>query len=235
MIRILVIFFVFIGHSFAQSNPEEMLDSKFYSVSILVNNPLGKYKKDIKTNLSNLNSAGLSISYYFNPRYNSSMSNKVFLGAEIGLLGQKQTQFNGKILDGDFYINHRQTWLNLGFKYRPNLWPTRLNPYFEATAGPKIYTSNFIENYGEDQTDKILGTRAFTLNYGIGVGCGYKIMSSIAKSTYLELGVKYNASNSLKIMNKEKVGFDDFNAAYSNKIQVRPQDLIFNLGITNFL
>jgi hypothetical protein len=219
----------------AQEEAKEVIYKNFYNVSFFVQNPIVQFKDAVTSDFSKLNSTGLSISYLTNPRKKAGDLSTILLGGEIGIAGNRQNSFFQPPSRGDFYMNHRQVWTNFKFRYLPSLVIKKVIPYLEGGAGPKFYYSRMMENVGEDEVYKIYGFSASTLNYNLEMGAGYKITGSKRPFSYLEAGFGYAQSNSVKLIDRSRVGFTGSYDVIDAKKSVRPQSIYFKVGITSYL
>lgn len=234
MKKTLIILFFSI-QAIAQEEAKDVIYRGFYNVSFFVQSPIGRFKDAITSDFSKLNNTGLSISYLTNPRKKAGDLSTIFLGGEIGIAGNRQSSFFQPPPQGNFYMNHRQVWTNVKFRYFPSLVIKKVIPYLEGGVGPKFYYSKMMENAGNDEVYKIYGFSAATLNYNIEMGAGYKITGSRRPFSYLEAGLGYAQSNSVKFIDRSRVGFTNSYEVIDTKKSVRPQNIYFKVGITSYL
>lgn len=236
MKRLLVVFFVFsLSNCFAQIAPSDLLDRGMYSFNALVSTPFGRYNKQLINDFTSNQAAGLSFFYLRNTRYNKTMSNKVFLGGDIGFNGKSQSKFKTMPTSGDFYMNHREWWFNFMMRYKPIIYATKFSPFFDIFAGPKIFASRLMERVSSEDTQKIQSFNTNALNYGLTAGIGYKLNTSKYSPKYIETSISYNGTNSVKIIDRATFGLDrNFTIISSQKV-VNPQNVIFKIGLTSYL
>ncbi|MFC3809578.1 hypothetical protein [Lacihabitans lacunae] len=220
---------------FAQSKPEIFLDKGFYGLQVLVNNPIGSFRKEFKSDYVNTNDLGASVHYFFNPKFKSTTLSRVFLGGELGFTTKKQTEFSKFPTQGTFYMKHNQTWLNAVLRFRPTYTDKTFTPFFDAFAGPKFYTSRMLELYDQNQVDTIESYPTRSLSYGLTAGCGYKLEGRGKKARYLEFSVTYAQSNPLKLVNTNINGITDQYTSFAAQRAYQPQSLMFKLGFSNFM
>jgi hypothetical protein len=234
MKKILIIL-LFSIQAIAQEEAKDVIYRGFYNLSFFVQSPIGQFKDATQTVFSKTNNTGLSVSYLANPRKKVGDLSTIFLGAEIGIAGNRQSDFFKPPAQGDFYMSHRQLWTNLKFRYLPILVIKKVIPYFEGSVGPKVYYSRMMENAGNDEVYKIYGFSAITLNYNLEMGAGYKITGSKRPFSYIEAGLGYGQSNSVKVIDKDRVGFTNSYEVIDTKKSVSPQNIYFKVGITSYL
>ncbi|MCP9765369.1 hypothetical protein [Lacihabitans soyangensis] len=220
---------------FAQEEAKDVIYKGFYNLSFLVKSPVGRFKDAISSDFSKLNSSGLSISYLTNPRIKVGELSTLLIGGEVGFVGNRQNKFFQPATSGDFFMNHRQAWANLRFRYLPNLAIKKVIPYLDGGLGPKFYFSRMMENVGEDEIYKVYGFTSTTLSYNLEAGASYKISGEKRPFSYLEFGLGYSQANSLKIIDRERVGFLSNFDVIDPKKSVRPQDFYLKIGITSYL
>ncbi len=230
-----ILYFTISFELIAQSNPEDFLDRRFFNIALVNTNPFGDFRKGLKSEYVKSNSIGMTMSYFFNPLYNSSLNNKVFIGAELGFSNRQQAKFKNYPPDGDFYMGHNEIWTNFAVRYRPQTLISNFNPYLEAFFGPRIFNSKMMERFGEDEIKKIEGFLSSTLNYGLNLGCGYKISKNSHSATYFDVNLGLLQANAVKLVNRNIVGLDDDYFVIGPKTVLKPQNVVLKLGITKYL
>ncbi len=230
-----LLFFVSTAKLFAQVNSQEFLDGKFWNLNLVNNSPIGKYKDGLKNDFVKVNSVGLALSYFFNPLYNSSINNKVFLGLELGFSNKQQEKFRFMPIDRDCYIGHNEYWTNVLLRYRPNTFVAKFSPYIETFFGPRMFNSKIMIRNEESEAIKFKGFVSSTINFGLNVGCGYKISSNYNSTTYLDVNLGYNQANSVKIIDRNLVGIDQNNTIVEGRKVLEPQSIFLKIGITRYL
>ena len=227
--------FLFTNYGFAQEEPKDVIYKGFYNISIYVQSPLGQFKKAISSDFSRLNNSGISFSYLINPRKKAGELSSILLGGEIGISGSKQTSFFLPPPQGDFFMNHRQFGTLLKFRYLPNLAIKKVVPYLDGGVGPKFYFSRMMENAGQDEIYKVYGFSAATLSYNLEMGSSFKISGLKRPFTYVDFGLGYTQSNSVKIIDRDRVGFNADYEVIDAKKSVKPQSIYLKIGITSYL
>ena len=222
-------------NGFAQEEPKDVIYKGFYNISFYVQNPLGQYKKSISSDFSKENSSGISFSYLINPRKKSGELSTILLGGEFGISGTKQNSFFSPPPQGVFYMTHRQVWTALKFRYLPNLAVKKVVPYLDGGLGPKFYFSRMMENVGQDEVYKVYGFSATTLSYNLELGSSIKISGQKRPFTYVDFGLGYMQSNSVKVIDRNRVGFSSDYEVIEAKKSVKPQSVYFKVGITSYL
>jgi hypothetical protein len=220
---------------FAQEEANDVIYRGFYNISFLVQSPVGQFKEAISSVFAKPNSTGLSFSYLTNPRKKAGELSTLLLGGEVGFVGARQNNFFQPATSGDFYMNHRQAWANLRFRYLPNLVIKKVIPYIDGGIGPRLYYSKMMENLGNEEIYKIYGFNATTLNYNLETGASYKISGQKRPFSYLEVGFGYLQSNSVKVLDRNRVGFESNFDVIDTKKSVRPSNIYFKVGITSYL
>jgi hypothetical protein len=234
MKKVLFLFLLSIK-GFAQEEPKDVIYKGFYNISFYVKSPLGQFKKAISSDFSKLNSSGISFSYLINPRKKAGELSSILLGGEFGISGNKQNSFFLPPAQGDFFMNHRQVWTLLKFRYLPNLAIRKVVPYLDGGVGPKFYFSRMMENAGQDEVYKVYGFSATTLSYNLEMGSSIKISGQKRPFTYVDFGLGYTQSNSVKIIDRDRVGFTADYEVIDAKKSVKPQCVYFKVGITSYL
>jgi hypothetical protein len=238
MKRILIFsLFIFLQSSdlVAQVDPQDLIDHSFFNIVLVNNSPYGNYRNGLKNDFVKSSSTGLALSYFFNPLYNSSLNNKVFIGAEVGFSNRQQSNFRNYPPEGDFYMGHNEMWTNFSVRYRPQTLISKFNPYMEAFLGPRFYNSKMMERFGDDELKKIEGFFSSTLNYGLNLGCGYKISKNSHSATYFDVSVGLLQGNGVKLINRNIVGLDDDYIVIAAKTVLKPQNVMVKVGITKYL
>ncbi len=220
---------------FAQDEAKDVIYKGFYNLSFLVQTPVGQFKDAISSDFSKLSSTGLSVSYLTNPRKKEGELSTLLLGAEVGFVGTRQNDFFQPATSGNFYMNHRQVWATLRFRYLPNVAIKKVIPYLDGGVGPKLYYSKMMENVGEDEIYKVYGFASTTISYNIETGAAYKISGQKRPFSYLEIGIGYTQSNAVKVIDRERVGFQNNFDVIDTKKSVRPQNVYFKVGVTSYL
>ena len=227
MNKILITSILYFNLSFeliAQSNPEDFIDRKFFNIALVNNNPYGNYRKGLSSNYVKSSSIGIAMSYFFNPLYNSSLNNKVFIGVELGFSNLQQSKFKNYPPDGDFYMGHNEIWTNLAVRYRPQTLISNFNPYLEAFFGPRIFNSKMMERF-----------LSSTFNYGLNLGCGYRISKNSHSATYFDVNLGLLQANAVKLVNRNIVGLDNDYFVIGAKTVLKPQNVVLKVGITKYL
>lgn len=219
----------------AQTNPEDFIDRKFFNIALVNSNPYGNFRKGLKSEYVKSSSIGVVMSYFFNPLYNSSLNNKVFIGAEVGFSNRQQSKFKNYPPGGDFYLGHNEIWTNFAVRYRPQTLVSNFNPYLEAFFGPRIFNSKMMERFGQDEVKKVEGFLSSTLNYGLNLGCGYKISKNSHSATYFDVNLGLLQANGVKLINRNIVGLDNDYFVIGAKTVLKPQNVVLKLGITKYL
>lgn len=220
---------------FAQEEAKDVIYRGFYNISFLVQSPVGQFKDAISSKFAKSNSTGLSFSYLTNPRKKAGELSTLLLGGEVGFVGTRQNDFFLPATSGDFYMNHRQAWANLRFRYLPNLAIKKVIPYIDGGVGPRLYYSKMMENLNNEEIYKIFGFNATSLNYNLETGASYKISGQKRPFSYLEVGFGYSQSNSVKVLDRDRVGFESNFDVIDAKKSVRPSNIYFKVGITRYL
>jgi hypothetical protein len=234
MKRFLIIL-LFSTNVFGQNEPENVIYKGFYNLSFLVDNPIGNYKKSLKSDFVKSSNSGLSLSYLGNPKRKMGDLSSILLGGELGFVGRRQSVFSAPAPGSDFYMTHRQFWTNAKIRYLPNLAINKVLTYVDASFGPKFYTSKMMENVGEEEIYKVYGYNSVALNYGIESGLEYKISGDIRPFSYLNVGVGYTQSNAVKTIDRNRVGFtQDYEVIEAIKA-VKPQSFYIKVGLTSYL
>lgn len=233
--RKVLILLLFTIRGFAQEEPADVIYKGFYNISFYIQSPVGQFKKSINSDFSKENSTGISFSYLTNPRKKAGELSTILLGGEFGVSGNKQNSFFLPPPDGDFYMNHRQVWTLLKFRYLPNLAIKKIVPYVDGGVGPKFYFSRMMENAGEDEVYKVYGFSATTLSYNLELGSSIKISGQKRPFTYVDFGLGYTQSNSVKVIDRNRVGFTSDYDVIEAKRSVKPQSVYFKVGVTSYL
>ncbi|MCP9754356.1 hypothetical protein EGI26_04145 [Lacihabitans sp. CCS-44] len=220
---------------FAQEEPKDVIYRGFYNISFYFQSPIGQFKKAIASDFSKENNSGISFSYLTNPRKKAGELSTILLGGELGISGNKQNSFFLPPPQGDFYMTHRQVWTILKFRYLPNLAKKKVVPYLDGGLGPKFYFSRMMENAGEDEVYKVYGSSAKTISYYLELGSSIKISGQKRPFTYLDFGLGYTQSNSVKIIDRDRVGFTTDYEVIEAKKSVKPKSVYFKVGITSYL
>lgn len=220
---------------FAQEEPKDVIYKGFYNISFYVLSPLGQFRKAILSDYSKMNSSGISFSYLINPRKKAGELSSILLGGELGISGSKQNSFFLPPPQGDFFMNHRQFGTLLKFRYLPNLAIKKVVPYLDGGVGPKFYFSRMMENAGQDEIYKVYGFSAATLSYNLEMGSSIKISGQKRPFTYVDFGLGYTQSNSVKIIDRDRVGFNADYEVIDAKKSVKPQSIYLKIGITSYL
>ena len=224
------------GHlAIGQNDPKDVIYKGLYNISFLVQAPIGNYKKSILSDFTNLSSTGLSFSYLGNPRKKAGDLSSILIGGEVGFVGNRQSSFFLPPPDGEFFMTHRQIWTNAKIRYLPNLAINKVLAYMEAGLGPRFFVSKMMENTGQDQLYKVYGYTSTTLNYTLETGFEYKISGNRRPFSYLNFGLGYGQANAVKVVNRNRVGFDNDYNVIDPKKSVLPQNINIKIGITSYL
>ncbi|MCP9767623.1 hypothetical protein EGI22_06840 [Lacihabitans sp. LS3-19] len=234
MEKVLVLF-LFAFTTFAQKEPEKVIYKSFFNISFVSNNPIGHYKNAIKSDYVKSGNSGISMAFLSNPLQKKGELSTVFVGGEIGIVGNKQYDFFLPSSQGTYYANHRQTWINAKMRYLPLIEAKTIVPFLEASVGPEFFTTNIYEDLGNSEVYKSYSNTSSTINYKLEAGIGYYIKKQRRPLTYIDFSIGYNQNNQVFILDKNRLSFNRGTEIIDPKQSVRPQSIYFKVGITNYL
>lgn len=234
MKRILVLVLIAVT-AYAQKEPEKVIYKSFFSFSFVSNNPIGHYKEAIKSDFVKSNNAGVSMAFLSNPFLKKGELSTVFVGGEIGIVGNKQYDFFLPSSQGTYYANHRQTWINAKMRYLPIVEAKNFVPFLEASAGPEFFTTKIYEDLGGSEIYKSYSNSSSSFNYKLEAGVGYYIKKQKRPLTYIDFSLGYSQNNQVFILDKNRLSFNRGTEVIDPKQSVRPQSVYLKIGITNYL
>ena len=225
--RVLLLMFLSIA---ATAQIKEDKSSIYFDVFAGI--PVGKYHTMLKETNANRSNFGFALGYFVSP-YKGKKPSKVFYGAEMSY------QANGSdaivsYISGTYRAVFSTFALNGVVRYRPIWWASKINPFFDAYCGPKIYGQKIIEYISEQETSKVWSLPRTMLNYGIGAGTGFQLHTPSGKGIYLDVGIYYQQADPRKIIKRNSIGIDgDGNVNYQQIMSSTNQWKI-KAGITGF-
>jgi hypothetical protein len=221
--------------SFAQKEPEKVFYKSFFNFSLISNNPIGHYKKAIQSDFVKSGNAGLSMAFLSNPLQRKGELSTVFVGGEVGIVGNKQYDFFLPASQGTYYATHRQIWINAKLRYLPIVSAKKIIPFLEASVGPEFFTSKIYEDLGGSEIYKSYANTASSFNNKLECGIGYFIKKEKRPITYIDVSVGYSQNNQVLILDKNRLSINQSQEFSDPKQSVRPQTVYFKIGITNYL
>ena len=233
--RNFLVLLIFTIPSFAQKEPEKVIYKSIFNFSFISNNPVGYYKKSILSDLVKSGNAGGSLAFLSNPIQRKGELSTVFVGGEIGVVGNKQYDFFLAASQGTFYATHRQTWINAKLRYLPIVFAKKIIPFLEASVGPEFFTSKIYEDLGGSEIYKSYSNTASSFNHKLECGLGYFIKKESRPMMYIDLSLGYSQNNQMLILDKNRLSINQNQEFLDPKQSVRPQTVYFKIGITNYL
>jgi hypothetical protein len=207
-IRYFFIFFLVNISVFGQIEPDKIIEKDIIDFGFVLDAPLGNHRSKLKSPFVSTNSLGIYLSYLINPGAKSDLLSSVFLGGEIGIFGTKQVEFNKPAPDGDFFMNHRTAWLHFKGRYLPYIYSEKYLPLIDFSMGPVLYSSTMAENLGNDEVDKFYKYKDFAINAKVEAGLQIKLRNERKPFSFMGISVGFSASNPVKMINRNKIGFD---------------------------
>lgn len=206
-LRYFVLIFFSIS-AFGQADPEDFIDRDILEIGLIVDVPTGLHREKLKSKYISTNAPGMTFAYMVNPGFKKDKLSSIFLGGEFGFVGSKQSDFSNPPPDGDFFMNHRTVWLQFKGRYLPVIVPQKYFPHIDFSVGPVMYFSNMVENLGEDELDKFYNYKDTAINAKFEAGMQFNLRKDRKPYTFFGISVGFSASNPVKMLNRNKVGFD---------------------------
>lgn len=233
LLRVAIALMIF-SEAYGQAETTQGFDKAAYSVSLMKSFPTGSYKNYLRSIDDPASTFGATLVYLVNPFKKRERSSQLFVGGEFGFQGNKQKDIINQY-GGSFYVSYSEIWLNAYLRYRPVLWSSRINPYVDVFAGPKVFNARIMENVSDEEQYKIDKMNSVALNYGIGAGVGLRASKEGEAAKYIDIGVYINGSNPVRQMDRKSVLVNSTAEVYFEKKVVTPNQLQVKLGFTGFL
>jgi hypothetical protein len=233
-IYLLLIFNCLIISAFAQNKTEKYLEDKYsWYVSLNLGNAVGKYQKILKDANMNGTKGGIVVGGLMNP-YNRNKASAVFYGAELGYQSNGRDENFVSNVFGEFYVANYSFWVDGVARYRPILWSSKLNPYFDAFFGAKLIRTSVILQQSLDYSESLATVNRFVPNYGAGVGLGIKLSGQL-KNNYLDIGLSYQQADATKIIKPNSVEINSSYLISYKQILTNTNQIVIKIGLTGFL
>ncbi|MFD2523979.1 hypothetical protein [Emticicia soli] len=214
-----------------EQQPKYIEDKLSYFVALNLGNAVGNYRNILKESNKAGTKFGLTGGILFNP-YGRKKASTVFYGAELGFQGDGRGDVK-TTYSGDFRVTNTSYWINGLVRYRPILWSSKINPYIDAFAGPKIIQTSLIEQLNDEDSETLERWTKVTPNYGLGVGVGFKLFGSLQNS-YLDIGIYYQQAEATKIIRPNSVEIDNNFEYKSKQVLTTTNQWVVKIGITGF-
>jgi hypothetical protein len=230
----LLFLFLFIPFFVFSQQLPDYLERDAFELSLFLKSPTGNYREKLNSDFVNTNSLGFSASYLRNPLLKKDNLSHILFGAELGFSGNKQREFAKIPNEGIFFMNHRETHLFFKARYLSQITPENYIPYLDIYFGPRLYSSSFLEDIGEDEQDKFYNFNDINFSYGADAGIAIKTPGRKASASYFSISLGIASGNAVKLINRNKTGLDSDYKVIEPIIVAVPQSIFVKLAYINF-
>lgn len=233
MYRILLILFI-PSLVFAQNEVEDVFEKNIFEIGFIQYNPIGLYQEQLKSSYTNSGSLGINAAYFMNPKYRKSDLSSVYLGLDVGIMGNRQSDFKTNTNNASFYAAYREMWLRPSLKYLPSILPNKLNASISLGIGPRSYKSRIMEQLADDQTSVFYKYGETKMSYYAELAAELKINQRKHPFTYVKFAVGFDKTNALKIWDRKNLGITNNFEVIDPKLGASPQYIYLKLSLLSY-
>ena len=226
-----VLFLVFLSISAtAQNQIQEDKSSVYFQV--IAGMPTGKYNTMLKNTKTDASNIGVSAGYLLS-HYRGKKPSKLFYGLEFTYQSHG-TDAIPAYISGTYDAVFSSVTFNALARYRPIWWSSKINPFFDTFFGPKVMGQRIVEYVDQNTTAKVWALPRTALNYGFGIGSGFKLNMPTGKSLYIDLGIYYQQTDPKKLIKRKSISIDSNGDVKYEQMMLQANQWQIRVGLTGF-